>query len=65
MANGTAGMAVFSRSISEPTTPAGWLTPGMPVRNVVTKSVRGKLVGAAPPRPSTRSSSTGRVGLVT
>ena len=23
------------------TTPAGWFTPGMPVRNVVTRSVRG------------------------
>ena len=43
----------------------GWLTPAMPVRNVVTRSVRGKLVGAMPGVASAISTSAGSVGLVT
>ena len=34
------------------TTSFGWLTPLMPVRNVVTRSLRGKLVGACPATPA-------------
>ena len=64
-AKGTGAMAVFRRSISEATTFLGWFTPLMPVRKVVTRSVRGKLVGAVLGRPSAISSSAGSVGCVT
>lgn len=64
-ANGTAGMAVFSRSISAATTFFGLLMPLMPVRKAVTRSVRGKLVGAVPGRFSAISSRAGSVGFVT
>ena len=47
-AKGTGAIAVFRRSISEATTFVGWLTPLMPVRKVVTRSLRGKFVGAMP-----------------
>ena len=58
-------MAVFKRSISEGAgLTAGLFTPVMPVRKVVAKSVRGKLVGAML-APSTTPSKAGRVGLVT
>ena len=58
-------MPVFSRSISEATTFFGWFTPLMPVRKVVTRSVRGRLVGAVFGRFSAISSSAGSVGWVT
>ena len=35
------GTAMFSRSISDGRTLAGWLRPGMPVRKIVTRSLRG------------------------
>jgi len=38
---------VFSRSTSDGVAVAGLLTPVMPVRNTVAKSVRGRLVGAS------------------
>ena len=41
LASGTGAAVVFRRSISEPTTLRGWLTPLMPVRKAVTRSVRG------------------------
>ncbi len=41
LANGNGAMAVFRRSISEGVTVAGLLTPVMPVRNTVARSVRG------------------------
>ena len=46
MAFGVAAIEVFRRSISETLTFFGLLTPSMPVRNALTRSVRGKLVGA-------------------
>ena len=66
-ANCTGAMAVFRRSTSEGVAVAGLLTPAIPVRNTVAKSVRGRLVGATPlgSPVSTRPKSTGRVGLVT
>src|SRR6188508_1075544 len=43
---GVASILVFNRSNSDGVTLASWLTPAKPVRKAVTKSVRGKLVGA-------------------
>ena len=63
---------MFRRSISEATPVAGelpnafgWVTPGMPVRKVVTRSVRGKFFGAMFGVARAISTSAGRVGLVT
>ena len=64
-ASGVAAMLVFSRSISDAVTVACWFTPLMPVRKVVTRSVRGKLVGAVFGIASAISSRAGRVGFVT
>ena len=66
-AKGTGAIAVFRRSISEGVTVAGLLTPVMPVRNTVTRSVRGRLVGARPAAfpVNTKPSKAGSVGWVT
>src|SRR5262249_23667736 len=65
-AAGTGAIVVLSRSISEGFTFAGWFRPGTPVRNAVTRSVRGKFVGAlTPAEPNRISISAGRVGFVT
>ena len=66
---------MLSRAISDGVTFASWFTPAKPVRNAVTRSLRGKLLGAmfamfvpsvwfTASRNST-SSSAGNVGLVT
>ena len=39
-------MPVLSRVISEGVTFDIWFTPGKPVRNAVTRSLRGRLLGA-------------------
>ena len=65
LGTGTGAIAVFRRSISEATTLRGLFTPVMPVRNVVTRSLRGKFVGAVFGIASAISSSAGNVGLVT
>ena len=56
----TGAIDVFRRSISDATTFLGWLTPAMPFRNTVTRSVRGRLVGALATGNSV-CSSAGRV----
>ena len=59
-------MAVFGRSIFDSARPErGWFTPLMPVREAVTKSVRGTLVGVVPRLARALSSSAGSVGWVT
>ncbi len=63
---GTAAIDVFRRNISEAVTVAGLLSPGTPVRNAVTRSWRGNLVGArTPAEPNRISTSAGKVGFVT
>ena len=61
-------MAVFKRSTSDGVAAVGLFTPAMPVKKVVIRSVRGKLVGAkaaALPPPNTMPNNAGRVGLLT
>ena len=65
-----AGIAMFSRSISEGVTVDSWFTPSRPVRNAVTRSCRGRFEGAMfPSAPSGSRNSTsisaGNVGWVT
>ena len=74
-AAGVAGIPVFRRVISEAVTFDIWFTPAKPVRNAVTRSLRGKLLGAMLAKfvPSvwltgarnSTSISAGSVGLVT
>src|SRR5262245_535304 len=64
---GVAAVPVFKRSISPGADSiAGFVRPGMPVRNTATRSLRGKLFGARTPRlPNSASSSSGSDGFVT
>ena len=55
-------MLVFNRSISAGLTFCGWFTPGTPVRNTCTRSLRG-VAGAGTPKSAWIR--TGSVGLVT
>ena len=59
-------MEVLSRNISARFAPMflGWFSPSIPLRNTVTRSVRGKFVGALAAGNSD-SISAGRTGFVT